>query len=477
MSDRLRRLLRRLSPIGKNLARADGPIFCIVTPAFNSERYIDATIESIVNQAGAFRIRYHVQDGGSRDGTLARIKEWAARVSRREFSPACQGVEFSFDSSPDRGMYDAINKGFVALEPNDGTFMTWLNSDDCLMPGALSLVSHLFQRFENIQWLGGRPGEMDEHGRITRIHDVQVYSDKTLAAGLHEGNHLPFVMQEGTFWRSQLWSRVGGLNRNLRMAGDFDLWRRMAAHASYVSVDTLLAGHRRHAGQLTETVAPYYAEVDDLLRGATGDLRDTEWAKFRNWYVPAPRARDSVYTGFVVVYQSGSREWTMEQRPVPTPLGGTVHVQEGVGAAISARYISGFAGEDHAYAHLNLPKGSSMCGPRASLEFVVESPGRYQVLLRCRNFSENLQLMITHGEFTLVNCCLPATGHDRDCVIRTDAHFVASRNVLEIQLTESPGCSRPALLVLSCEAVPLACLENSLTGDPNAARNRVAGAR
>ena len=38
--------------------------FCIVTPCLNAERFIDETIFSVVSQAGPFRIRYHIQDGG-----------------------------------------------------------------------------------------------------------------------------------------------------------------------------------------------------------------------------------------------------------------------------------------------------------------------------------------------------------------------------------------------------------------------------
>ena len=438
------------------------PTFCIVTPAFNSECYIDATIGSIISQRGAFRVRYHIQDGFSRDGTLSRVKQWAAQLREGGIPIGCEGVEFSFDSSRDGGMYDAINKGFSALGLPEDTqspgdfYMTWLNSDDCLMPGALSLSAHLFQRFERVQWLGGRPCEIDASGCITRIHEAQIYPERTLVSGLHEGNHLPFVMQEGTFWRSTLWSKVGGLNRGLRLAGDFDLWRRMATHASYLCVDTILAGHRRHPEQLSESLAGYYAEVDRLLSGAAAELRDTEWSRFQKWYARSAVARDGTYAGQVAVYSSGSREWTIEHRSFPTPLGGTVYAQDNrVVTAIPGRFVAGFGGEDHAFAHLNLPRGSSMIGQMAAVEFTVADPGPYRVFLRCRNFLEGLLLTLGRGDLSLLTVRLPATGHDRDCVVCAQTHFDGSNNGLRIELTPPSNVPEAALLVLSCEAVPM----------------------
>jgi glycosyltransferase involved in cell wall biosynthesis len=43
--------------------------FSIVMPVFNGTRFLDETILSVLAQAGDFRLRYHIQDGGSTDGT------------------------------------------------------------------------------------------------------------------------------------------------------------------------------------------------------------------------------------------------------------------------------------------------------------------------------------------------------------------------------------------------------------------------
>ena len=110
----------------------------IVTPAMNAERFIDETITSVVQQAGDFRIRYHVQDGGSTDNTLRVLEQWASRLEASHFPIRCHGVEFSFSSGPDRGMYAAINRGFAAILPEGAALMSWINADDWYSQGAFA---------------------------------------------------------------------------------------------------------------------------------------------------------------------------------------------------------------------------------------------------------------------------------------------------------------------------------------------------
>jgi len=48
----------------------------VVTPAFNAVQTINRTINSVISQSGDFTIHYHVQDGGSTDGTVALLQQW-----------------------------------------------------------------------------------------------------------------------------------------------------------------------------------------------------------------------------------------------------------------------------------------------------------------------------------------------------------------------------------------------------------------
>lgn len=129
----------------------------IVTPSLNSRETIDRTILSVVTQAGDFFIRYHVQDGGSTDGTVDRLLWWQRRLASRGFPIQCLGVEFTFTSEQDKGMYDALCAGFDTLRIPANSFMTWINADDILMQGACSLISNVEDQFtpQQVSWVGG----------------------------------------------------------------------------------------------------------------------------------------------------------------------------------------------------------------------------------------------------------------------------------------------------------------------------------
>jgi glycosyltransferase involved in cell wall biosynthesis len=238
------------------------PVFHVVTPTLNMARYVDETIESVVGQAGDFAIRYHIQDGGSSDGTLEIARAWQRRVEAREVPLACRAVHVTVESGPDRGMYDAVAAGFRRLAPASGDLMTWINADDRLEPGAMSAVAAAVHDRPELELLGGRTALFDDVGRIDEVGPLVAYSRACLAAGLHDGRRLPFVQQPGTFWRARLWKRTGGVDARFKLAGDFDLWRRFAAKVEYVTLDVVTGRHRVREDQLSADLGAYYLEVD-----------------------------------------------------------------------------------------------------------------------------------------------------------------------------------------------------------------------
>lgn len=247
-----------------------GRVIVITTPSYNGARFLDETIASVVSQRGNFCVRYHVQDGGSTDDTIDILKKWQQSLEG-ENPMGGAPVRFSWQSEKDRGMYDAISRGFeLAFADFDpeiaaASSMGWINTDDLLATSALATINAILYELPNCYWVTGMAALINEFGVLVDvINEPEAFAHRTLAEGGYDNRGKGCVTQEGTFWRRPLWDAAGGLNRSLKLAGDWDLWRRFANFAPLVKAKAVLGLHRRHSGQLTENMHQYYVEVEQL---------------------------------------------------------------------------------------------------------------------------------------------------------------------------------------------------------------------
>jgi Glycosyltransferases involved in cell wall biogenesis len=89
------------------------PRFSIITVTYNAEKVIEKTIQSIVGQTYK-NYEYIIIDGASKDSTLAIIDKYRDNVNK-------------LISEPDKGLYDAMNKGIAAAS---GDYLCFLNAGD-----------------------------------------------------------------------------------------------------------------------------------------------------------------------------------------------------------------------------------------------------------------------------------------------------------------------------------------------------------
>ena len=245
------------------------PTILVVTPSYNSQRFIDETIASVIGQQGEFNLVYHVQDGFSKDGTVEILTKWEERISNGYGNREKGYVKFSWVSERDSGMYDAINRGFEYVRKINNlssgflTIMTWINSDDIISANAFSTVISFMSVFPDLDWIVGKSSLLNENGAIVDSHEFpKGFSQKDIALGLHDGRRKNFIQQEGVFWREALWLKSTGLDPSFLLAGDWDLWRRFALMTAPVKLPCALALHRRHVNQLSNDMVKYYQEVD-----------------------------------------------------------------------------------------------------------------------------------------------------------------------------------------------------------------------
>ncbi len=194
------------------------------------EKYIEQTIKSIINQ-NYNNYEIIVVDAVSTDKTIEIVKRYDMYVS-------------CIVSEPDKGQYDAINKGFSLAS---GDIFCWLNADDVFFPWTLSTLANIFNKFKDVEWISGMPAFLDEQGNLTNIYNsISAKPSKFIKEGWFRSDLFGFLQQESMFWRRSLWDYSGGLNINFKLAGDFELWTRFAQKAELVSLGLPLAGFRKH---------------------------------------------------------------------------------------------------------------------------------------------------------------------------------------------------------------------------------------
>jgi len=205
------------------------PKISLITPVWNSVRYLEAAMRSVLSQ-GYPNLEYIVVDGGSTDGSVDVIRKYEGQIA-------------SWISEPDRGMYDAINKGFAR---SSGELMGWISATDMLHAGSLFVVGSVFRTFPEVEWITGRPTGFSDEGMAAEILKLRRWSRWTFLAGANR-----YIQQESTFWRRSLWERAGSrVDDSRRNASDFDLWVRFFRYAKLYSVDALIGGFRSHPDSL-----------------------------------------------------------------------------------------------------------------------------------------------------------------------------------------------------------------------------------
>ncbi|MGA7992098.1 MAG: glycosyltransferase family 2 protein [Thermoanaerobaculia bacterium] len=217
------------------------PPISLVTPSLNQGKFIRATIESVLSQNYP-ALEYFVQDGGSTDGTLAVLKEYAERVP--------------FVSEKDAGQADAIN---VGLSRATGEVLAYLNSDDILRPGALAAVGEAFASDPELILVWGRASYIDEAGNAVSPYLARPDAIERLADAC-------FIAQPAAFFRRRVWEEVGSFDASLHHALDYDYWLRIAARyptSRMRFLDRELAGCRVHAD--AKTVAGWSRALDEIM--------------------------------------------------------------------------------------------------------------------------------------------------------------------------------------------------------------------
>ena len=235
------------------------PKISIVTPVYNGAKYLEECILSVINQ-GYPNLEYIIIDGGSTDDSIDIIQRYSKHLAY-------------WVSEPDKGMYDAIQKGF---NHSTGEIMAWLGADDKYHAKSLFTIADVFGTFPEVNWLSGAGTLYSEQGQSVWVGGTRAFSRLDFLMGDYK-----WISQESTFWRRCLWDKAGGLNTSKHYAGEFDLWLRFFRTDRLYTVDALIGGFRvRGDGQLShDHMDDYFKEVAESLNAEQISPREKQIIK------------------------------------------------------------------------------------------------------------------------------------------------------------------------------------------------------
>jgi len=175
----------------------------VVTISFNQAKYLSRCIDSVLGQVGV-DLDYVVVDAGSTDGSRELILSYGDRL------------RYIFEE--DDGPADGLNKGFGIV---DGDVYGFINSDDYLLPGALSAICRRFAEHADCDLVSGegyvefdlsrerKPLRPDRYSFVGLLYNAEV------------------IFQQGTFFRKEIFRRVGGFNVLNKTCWDYELFMDM----------------------------------------------------------------------------------------------------------------------------------------------------------------------------------------------------------------------------------------------------------
>jgi glycosyltransferase involved in cell wall biosynthesis len=228
----------------------------VVTPSLNSEAFIEDAILSVACQQRV-AAEHIVIDGASTDGTAAIVKRYG---------------DVHWNSEPDRGQSDAINKGFLCAT---GDLVGWLNADDYYLPGGLEAIARAAKEHPEADIIYGDCVFVDTRGRIVRSKVEHAFDRSVL---MYFGCYIPST---STFFRRRIIDSGVLLDCDYRVCMDFEYFARLA-HAGFRFhyVPRIIAAFRWHQDNVSLRQVGRRAEERRLVqrRFARGDYSDSRLA-------------------------------------------------------------------------------------------------------------------------------------------------------------------------------------------------------
>lgn len=171
----------------------------LITVCFNSQKTIESTILSVINQCYE-NIEYIIVDGGSIDNTISIIKKYENFISK-------------FISEPDFGLYDALNKGILL---STGNLIGILNSDDVFYSSDTISDIVKFHKKNDIDASIGDIVQLNNKGKIIRLYTSRDWLPRKLISGFMPPHPSIFIKKE-------IFNKNGIYRTDLKICSDYEI--------------------------------------------------------------------------------------------------------------------------------------------------------------------------------------------------------------------------------------------------------------
>jgi glycosyltransferase involved in cell wall biosynthesis len=202
-------------------------------------------LESVKEQGDCIA-KHIIMDGGSTDGTVERLKEWAA-----------QNPYFEFVSEKDNGQADACQKALNRVETE---YFIWLNADDVLLPGAAEKLLSKVSETDHASIVYGDYVRIDGEGKIFAKRRQPTYNYWDCLHGYL------FVQNAAAMFNAIKLREAGGFNPSLRFVMDYDVILKLGKIGPVKHVKEFCGAFRVHETSKTST-------IDDVCQKETLELR------------------------------------------------------------------------------------------------------------------------------------------------------------------------------------------------------------
>lgn len=199
------------------------PLVTIITPTYNRADYIKEVIDSVLSQDYP-RLEYIVLDDGSQDNTVEILKEYESNIR--------------WESHLNMGETLTVNKGFKMAS---GEIIGVVNSDDPLLPGAVTAAAQLLQSRPDLLVVYPDWDMIDADGKVIQHIATFDYNYIDMLRWHH------CVPGPGAFFRRFLLERLAGRDPQFRYVADFDFWLRSGLLGQFARIPHTLATFRWHA--------------------------------------------------------------------------------------------------------------------------------------------------------------------------------------------------------------------------------------